>query len=418
MSQTTPALTTRSRRELTAWRNAVFAIFIVSGLSIATWVARIPGVRDGLGLDTAQVGLLILGMSIGAILGLVASAPLLAKVGPHRGMVIALVIVAVGMVLIGGGVSFIHFVPVVGLGLALLGFGNGMVDVMMNVEGAAVEREIGKTLMPLMHACFSLGTVIGAGIGAAAAALHVDVSWHLMGLAVLVVATAVVAVRFIPSEVELGDPEAGTPQKRPWGERLRENLSVWADWKLILIGVVMLGMAFAEGSANDWLALGVVDGHHQSNATGALIFGCFVAAMTVGRVIGGPLVDRVGRTNAIRITAGLGVVGLLLFILGGPIWLVVIGTVLWGFGVSLGFPLGMSAAADGTDKPAARVSAVAMIGYCAFLVGPPLIGFLGQAFGILNALYVLLVLMVASALAAPAVREASRVRAPRVAADA
>ena len=418
MSQTTPALTTRSRRELTAWRNAVFAIFILSGLSIATWVARIPGVRDGLGLDTAQVGLLILGMSIGAILGLVASAPLLAKVGPHRGMVIALVIVAVGMVLIGGGVSFIHFVPVVGLGLALLGFGNGMVDVMMNVEGAAVEREIGKTLMPLMHACFSLGTVIGAGIGAAAAALHVDVSWHLMGLAVLVVATAVLAVRFIPSEVELGDPEAGTPEKRPWGERLRENLSVWADWKLILIGVVMLGMAFAEGSANDWLALGVVDGHHQSNATGALIFGCFVAAMTVGRVVGGPLVDRVGRTNAIRITAGLGVVGLLLFILGGPIWLVVIGTVLWGFGVSLGFPLGMSAAADGTDKPAARVSAVAMIGYCAFLVGPPLIGFLGQAFGILNALYVLLVLMVASALAAPAVREASRARVPRVRADA
>ncbi len=418
MSQTTPALSTRSRRELSAWRNAVFVIFILSGLSLATWVARIPGVRDGLGLDTAQVGLLILGMSIGAILGLVASAPLLAKVGPHRGMVISLVIVASGMVLVGGGVSFLHFVPLVGLGLALLGFGNGMVDVMMNVEGAAVEREIGKTLMPLMHACFSLGTVIGAALGAAAAALRIDVSWHLMGIAVLVVATAVLAVRFIPSEVELGDPEAGKPEKRPWGERLRENLSVWADWRLILIGVVMLGMAFAEGSANDWLALGVVDGHHQTNATGALFFGCFVAAMTIGRVLGGPLVDRIGRTNSIRITAGLGVVGLLLFILGGPLWMVVTGTVLWGFGVSLGFPLGMSAAADGTDKPAARVSAVAMIGYCAFLVGPPLIGFLGQAFGILNALYVLLVLMVASALAAPAVREASRVRAPRVRADA
>ena len=415
MSQTTPAHTTRSRRELSAWRNAVFVIFILSGLSMATWVARIPGVRDGLGLDTAQVGLLILGMSIGAILGLVASAPLLAKVGPHRGMVISLVIVAVGMLLIGTGVSFIHYVPLVAVGLALLGFGNGMVDVMMNVEGAAVEREIGKTLMPLMHACFSLGTVIGAGMGAAAAALHIDVSWHLMVIAVLVVATAVLAVRFIPSEVELGDPEAGTPEKRPWGARLRENLSVWADWRLILIGVVMLGMAFAEGSANDWLALGVVDGHHQSNATGALIFGFFVAAMTVGRILGGPLVDRVGRTNAIRITAGLGVIGLLLFILGGPIWVFVIGTVLWGFGVSLGFPLGMSAAADGTDKPAARVSAVAMIGYCAFLVGPPLIGFLGQAFGILNALYVLLVLMVASALAAPAVREASRERVPRTA---
>lgn len=417
MSQTTPENTTHSRRQLTAWRNAVFVIFILSGISLSTWTARIPGVRDGLGLDTAQIGLLILGMSIGAILGLVASAPLLAKVGPHRGMVIALTIVAIGMVLIGVGVSLFHFVPLVAIGLSLLGFGNGMVDVMMNVEGAAVERQIGKTLMPLMHACFSLGTVAGAGIGAAAAALHIDVSWHLMAIAVIVVIVAIVAVRFIPSEIELGDPAAGVPEKKPWGARLRENLSVWADWRLILIGVVMLGMAFAEGSANDWLALGVVDGHHQSNATGALIFGVFVAAMTVGRVIGGPLVDRVGRTNAIRITAGLGVIGLLLFILGGPVWVFVLGTVLWGFGVSLGFPLGMSAAADGTDKPAARVSAVAMIGYCAFLVGPPLIGFLGQAFGILNALFVLLVLMIASALAAPAVREAAPRRRVPVAAE-
>jgi cyanate permease len=97
----------------------------------------------------------------------------------------------------------------------------------------------------------------------------------------------------------------------------------------------------------------------------------------------------------------------LIFILGGPLWLVVIGTVLWGFGASLGFPLGMSAAAEDTKRAAARVSAVAMIGYCAFLVGPPLIGFLGQTFGLLNALFVVFVLLVASGLCASAVRERS-----------
>lgn len=204
----------------------------------------------------------------------------------------------------------------------------------------------------------------------------------------------------------------------PFGQRLRASLAVWADWRLILIGVVMLGMAFGEGSANDWIALATVDGHGQSNSTGALVFGFFVSAMTLGRVLGGPIVDRVGRVAAIRLTAAMGVAGLLLFILGGPLWVAVIGTVLWGFGVSLGFPLGMSAASEGTENPAARVSAVAIIGYCAFLVGPPLIGFLGKEFGLLNALYLILVLLVASFLAAPAVRPAAERRARDLAAAA
>jgi len=404
MSQPTPT-TTRSRKELIAWRNAVFVIFILSGLALATWVARIPGIRDdlGLGKNPSAVGLLILGMSVGAILGLTVSSPLLVRFGAHRGMVGGLVIVSVGILLIGTGATLFHSIPAVAVGLVLLGFGNGMVDVMMNVEGTAVEREIGKTLLPLMHACFSVGTVLGAGIGAAAAALGVPVVWHLLAVAVVVVAVAVVAVRFIPREADLGD-EAAATERIPFGERMRASLAVWADWRLILIGVVLLGMAFGEGSANDWISLAVVDGHGQSNSTGALVYGFFVVAMTAGRAVGGPVVDRIGRVAAIRITAGTGAVGLVLFIVGGPLWLVVLGAVLWGIGVSLGFPLGMSAAADGASNPAARVSAVAIIGYLAFLAGPPLIGFLGQHFGILNALFLVLALLVASFLAAPSVR--------------
>ena len=139
MSQPTPT-TTRSRRELTAWRNAVFVIFILSGLALATWVARIPGIRDdlGLGKDPSAVGLLILGMSVGAILGLTVASPLLVRFGPHRGMVAGLGIVAVGVLLIGTGATLFHSIPSVAIGLILLGFGNCLVDVMMNVEATAV----------------------------------------------------------------------------------------------------------------------------------------------------------------------------------------------------------------------------------------------------------------------------------------
>ncbi|SFR67984.1 Cyanate permease [Agromyces sp. CF514] len=405
---------TTTRRGLTAWRNAVFAIFFLSGLSLASWVARLPEVRDETGLSTQGVGLVILSGSIASVLGLIAAPPLMARFGARIGMSGTLIAVSLGLVFIGIGGSVLPSIPLIAIGLAFAGFGNGAVDVIMNVEAAEAEREIGRTVMPLMHAFFSFGTVAGAGIAAAAAALDVAVIAHLGAIAALIAIGAVVAVRFVPHRDELGDPadaagRADAAPARPWTERLRDSLKVWGDVQLLLIGVIMLGMAFAEGSANDWLTLAAVDGHGLEPAAGAAVFTVFAVSMTTARVLGGPLIDRFGRVLTLRVLAATGVLGLSLFIFGSELWVVIVGTVLWGVGASMGFPVGMSAAADVPDRAqaAARVSAVAIIGYCAFLVGPPFIGFLGEHFGLLNALLVILVLMVMAGLAAPAARERS-----------
>ncbi|MFC5929857.1 MFS transporter [Cryobacterium melibiosiphilum] len=404
---------------LRAWRNAVFAIFFLSGLGLASWVSRVPAVRDSLDLSTADVGIVIFGLSGGSVLGLVIATPMLARFGARRAMVLGIGGAALGLVVVGLGTSVLPAAAVVIVGLALFGLGTGSVDVIMNVEGAAAERAIGKTLMPLMHACFSLGTVVGALLGAGASHLELSVLAHLVIMAVLVFGTVLVAVRFIPVIPELGDEgpthTGAIPVAKPvsgWRDRLRENLTVWRDMKLLLIGVIVLGMTFAEGSANDWLALAAVDGHGLSNTLAAIVFGVFVAAMTVGRVLGGPLLDRFGRVAVLRACAVTGVAGLVLFIFAPNDGLLFVGTVLWGLGASLGFPVGMSAAADDTRHAAARVSAVAMIGYFAFLVGPPVLGLLGEAWGILNALLVILVLMVLAGFAAPAARKPVAAPAP------
>ena len=403
----------RPRRELIAWRNAIFAIFFLSGLSLASWVARLPSIRDDVGLSTQGVGFVILAGSAASVLGLIVAPWLMARVGARLGMAGVLVTVAVGLVLVGIGGSIAPSVPLVVIGLALFGFGNGTVDVMMNVEGAEAEREIGKTLMPLMHAFFSFGTVAGAGIAAAASALAVPVAFHLAIMAVLVAGAVIIAVRFVPVREELGDDPHTDAPRVPWRQRLRESLAVWADVRLLLIGVVMLGMSFAEGGANDWLALAVVDGHGYDATIGAAIFTVFTVAITGARVLGGPLIDRFGRVLMLQAMAAIGVVGLTLFIFSSQPWMLIVGTALWGIGCSLGFPVGMSAAADVSDRrlAASRVSAVAIIGYCAFLVGPPFLGFLGEHFGILNALLVILGLMVLAGVAAPAAREQSGPRA-------
>ncbi|NQX34796.1 MFS transporter [Herbiconiux sp. VKM Ac-2851] len=397
--------TTLTLRQLHAWRNAIFVIFALSGVSIASWVARLPAVRDQLGIDTAQVGLLIFAMSAGSVIGLIAAPPIMARIGARAGMVIVLGLVSVGLVGIGLGTDTLVSPAVVAIGLAFFGFGNGAVDVMMNVEGAAAERAIGKTLMPLMHAFFSFGTVAGAGIGALASALSVPVIAHLAVMAVVVLVAVVVAIRFVPKGVEAA--ELDDSPKKPLRERVVESLGVWRDVRLLAIGLIMLGMAFAEGSANDWLAIAMVDGYDQSNTTGAIAFGVFTVSMTVGRVAGGPVLDRFGRVPVLRVSAALAVLGLLLFIFAPAPWLAFVGAAFWALGSSLGFPVGMSAAADTPDpqRSAARVSAVAIIGYTAFLVGPPVIGLLGHEFGILNGLLLVLVLVVLAGLASPAARE-------------
>ena len=112
---------------------------------------------------------------------------------------------------------------------------------------------------------------------------------------------------------------------------------------------------------------------------GAIAFGFFVTAMTVGRLVGGSLLERFGRVPVLRATAVIALAGLLLVLFGGSTPVALAGALLWGVGASLGFPVGMSAAADDPARAAARVSVVSSIGYTAFLAGPPLIGLLGRA---------------------------------------
>jgi MFS family permease len=168
--------------------------------------------------------------------------------------------------------------------------------------------------------------------------------------------------------------------------------------------VFVLAFAFAEGTANDWVSVAFIDGHGVPEATATVGFAVFLAAMTAVRWAGPGLLDRHGRVPVVRVLAAVAAAGLALFVFAPTVWLAFLGVLLWGAGTSLGFPVGMSAAADAPARAAARVSVVASIGYCAFLAGPPLIGFLGQHVGVLRALVVVAALLALSAAIADALR--------------
>ena len=392
------------RRSLLRWRTAVFAIFTASGLSIATWASRVPAIKEALEIDNIQIGFVLLMAGIASIVGLSLSSVVLARFGARRGMFVAMIVIAVGVAIIGIGTDGLHSYAVVVLGLALFGLGNGSLDVMMNVDGAVIEKQLGKTLLPLFHAFFSFGTVLGAGIGVLAVAWGLNVLVHTAVLAGVILVIAFVSIANVPARAVAMDPAPDAGSAPGWRSRLHESLSAWREPRTYTLGIVMLGMAFAEGGANDWLALTVVEGHGANQALGAAGLAVFSVSMTVVRIAGGPLVDRFGRVAILRVLAAAAAAGLLLFILAPSIPLVFVGAALWGAGVSLGFPLGMSAAADDPARAAARVSAAATIGYIAFLCGPPLLGFVSEHIGLLNTLYILVFLIVASGLASGATR--------------
>lgn len=385
-------------REITRWRNAVFVVFFACGIQIASYMARVPHVRDVLGASTAQMSVLAFAIAAGSITGMIGSSHVVTRIGVRRTVLLCAGFVTSGMVIAAIGAGLASF-WLIAAGLAVFGFGYGTTDVAMNLSGAANERSLGRTIMPVFHAMFSLGTMVGAGLGALAERAQVPVTLHLIVVNVLMYGGVWYTNRWIQEPAAPEHEEEVT-----FAERMAE----WKRPVTLAIGIVVLGMALTEGSANDWLALAMVDGHHVSNTTGAIALGVFLTSMTACRLLGVRALDRFGRVPVLRVCAVLAAVGLALVIFSPVAWLVWIGIVLWGLGAALGFPVGMSAAADDPRVAAARVSVVATVGYVAFLAGPPLIGFLGEHFGLLHALVVVLVAILAAGLATGAAREPAR----------
>jgi fucose permease len=394
-----------TRGQIVAWRNGVFVIFALPGIALASWASRLPSFKEALDIGVSDVGVLIFGIAAGSIVGLAASSHVIALVGARTTIAVSLCVSVGAVALAGFGASVSHSFAVVLIGFTIYGATAGMTDVAMNVSGAANERALGRSIMPIFHGFFSVGTVVGAGVGALVERADIPLAIHLGVVAALIAVTVVLVIRFVQSEHVQDDGRV--PSVKHDSQSLRDRLGIWRDRRTLLIGVLVLAAAFAEGSANDWLAIALVDGREVSKPTGALIFGVFVAAMTVGRFAGVVVLDRFGRIAVLRGSFALAALGLLIVVFVPNLAVATVGAALWGLGSALGFPIGMSAAADDPRTAAARVGAVATIAYFAFLVGPPVIGFLGAQVGVLNALLVVLVLVSIGALVAGAARAES-----------
>jgi predicted MFS family arabinose efflux permease len=416
------AVSVRSSTEVTAAVRATYAAFIGAGFAFASWASCIPQVRDRLELDPSDLGLVLLAIAGGSVVSLPLSGVIVRKYTTRTTVTAMALLLAVALV--GVATGYLVGVLPVAIALFVLGFANGAWDVAMNVQGAAAERHLGRAIMPRFHAGYSLGTVAGALLGAAMIALKVSVIAHLIGVAVIIaVAVPVLVQRFLPDAAEPGTRQPGTDQTGPQtaDRSAHRAFGRWREPRTLLVGLFVLAFAFSEGTGNDWISVALIDGYDAPALVGTLGFALFLAAMTAARWIGPGLLDRHGRVTVVRGLALVAAIGLVLFVFSPNVPLAFVGALLWGAGTSLGFPVGMSAAADDPAAAAGRVSVVASIGYCAFLGGPPLIGFLGSRDGVLHALTAVAVLLAIAAMLATTLRPrtdaAPSLRRPRSEAD-
>ena len=397
-------MTSSSRSALNHRLWALFTFFFIPGLLMASWATRTPAIRDILSVSTAEMGAVLFGLSIGSMSGVLSSAWLVKRFGTRNVIRASMSVSVLGMMVLSLALWFAS--PLLfAVGLALFGSSLGAAEVAINIEGAVVEQKMNKTVLPMMHGFYSLGTLVGAGIGMTLTAWGVTATLHVLLAALVAIVPILIAITAIPDGT--GRNDAGEAQHK------RKGRPFYRDTQLLLIGVVVLAMAFAEGSANDWLPLLMVDGHGFTPTSGSLIYTGFTLGMTIGRFTGGWFIDRYSRVTVVRASAIMGGLGIALIIFVDSAWVAGISVLLWGLGASLGFPLTISAASDTGPDAATRVSVVATTGYLAFLVGPPLLGFLGEHYGLRSAMMVVLALMVLAVIVARAVAKPGQSAASR-----
>lgn len=393
----------------------------LTGVLSTSWLARIPAIRDHLHLSTADIGGLLLVGSLASLAAVVVAPRVVRRVGNRGVLAGSGVALGVGSALMGIGPQ-VGSVALLGVGLTLNGVGSALSSVVLNVENARIERAVGRTVIPQFHAAFSLGAVAGSVVGALCSRAGVPVGVQLTVLGAVAIAWRFASLDAVlpplPDEVA-ARPVTPVPTPRSAGGRRAPRGagdSPWLERRTLLVAVMVFAGALSEGSANNWLSLAVVDGFGRPEATGGVVLGVFVAAMTVFRSVGTQLIDRFGRVAVMRASGLAGIAGLAVFGLAPGLPLAVLGVAVWGAGAAMVAPIGMGAAADDPLRAAGRVAVAAAAGAVASIVAPPVLGLVAESLGPRGALLLVALPLVTLVGLAAAVRH-GRAEAERAAVE-
>src|SRR5208282_5841823 len=333
-------------------------------------------------------GLALLGPAVGSVLAMPTTGALLASVAPRRVVQAGFVVVA-GMlpVITLAGSTWQLFVVLAGWGMGI-----GMVDVGANTEASRVQDRLGRRVMSRFHAAYSVGGLVGAGLGAAAAATGLSARANFIVAAVVVAIGGVGAAQAFASQPTL------TAATDPTVHLRRPQWS----WTLVALAAMAFGSFLAEGAANNWSAVYL---HSVLGAPVglAVTYTVFSATMAAGRLVGDRLAHRAGPVHLIRFSAGVAGVSFAAALIVGRVWAGLASFAVLGAGLSFIVPLVFTTVSR-LGRTGPNLAFVTSCGYMGMLVGPGLIGGLAEAVGLSEALGIIVVFSFMAVILAGATR--------------
>ncbi|MEY7980166.1 MFS transporter [Streptomyces pilosus] len=355
-------------------RYALTAFFALDGFVFAGWVVRIPAIKDQTGASSSALGLALLGVSAGAVVTMTLTGRLCRRYGSHLVTVVCAVLLCLSVAL----PPLTHSAAALGTVLLLFGAAYGGINVAFNSAAVDLVAALRRPVMPSFHAAFSLGGMSGAGLGARVAG-SLSPTRHLWGLAAVGLLVTAVAGRSLMRCEPLTPADtgrSGRPAPRRPDRRTRALV--------IVFGLIALCTAYGEGALADWGALHLEEDLGASPGAAAVGYTLFALAMTIGRLTGTTLLERLGRTRTILAGGSTATVGMLLGALAPSLPAALLGYAVTGLGLANLFPVAIERA--GALAGAGGVATASTLGYGGMLLGPPAIGFMADWFSLPAAL--------------------------------
>lgn len=373
----------------------IMLIFLLEPLVFGNWLSRIPEVQQGLGLSPAQLALALLGMPISNLLILPFAGRICDAVGARN----LLIFTFAGMLLILTLPGLAYDIPSLFLILASCGALLALAELAMNVEAARIEKEAGRLIMSTCHGCWSVGIGVGSFAGATLATLGLSVTEALVLSVVVVLPVAVWAGLQLPAvepvKAEASDAPSATFFSLP-------------PKALLLVCLFSIGFAVTEGAMGDWSGIFLRDETGTPTAMLGYGYATFAALLSVGRFLGDALRQRLGMVALARLTVSIALGGALLLSIAANFWMGAIAFGMIGLGISVAFPLAVTAATATPGTPAGNVAILSAIYVLGFLAGPLVIGGLAEFLGIRIGLMFLIPVLLLSLLLTGALRPGDR----------
>lgn len=351
-------------------RVGVSLLFFANGAMFSALLPRYPEFKHAFALDNGEFGLLVIAFPVGALLAAGYSGTIIRRFGTLPTSVYGSIAVAAAFIVAGAS----HVAWTFALGLVLAGASDAVVEAAENVQGVAVERALGRSIMNSFHALWSAGAATGGAIGAVASAVHLSPGLQMTVNGAIWSVVAAIACRLADlhpagteSHTAVDVPRRGSPAP----ERM---------WRLLLPLVVLaICGTLVEDVANNWAILYLEQIVDAPTVVAGMTLTAVLAAQLIGRVLGDPMTDRWGRGRVASGGGALVTVGALLVILAPIYPLAFLGFVVTGFGSATLIPAAFAGA--GRTPGLRQGTGIARLGWfmrLGFLVTSPAIGWLSE----------------------------------------